>query len=115
MEQQFSFAQLPQNLSQLQALPEAAMTNPFAVAALTVAAFCRYGTDRDACLEMLNFLRGPRPLLPYDMQFLRDRLGGKEYKPFSFFCRCSTRQQLYTVSTVCDHNFGRGQRFDARG
>lgn len=85
MEQQFSFAQLPQTLAQLQALPEAAMTNPFAVAALTVAAFCRYGTDRDACLEMLNFLRGPRPLLPYDVQFLRDRLGGKEYKPFSFF------------------------------
>ena len=81
----FTFARLPQNLAELQALPESGMRDPFAVAALTVAALCRYEGSRDDCVEMLNYLRGPRPLLPYDVQFLRDRLGGKGYKPFSFF------------------------------
>ena len=85
MDKPFVFQQLPQDRAQLLALPESSMTDPFAVAALTVAALCRYGTDKDACFDMLNYLRGPRPLTPYDQQFLRDRLGGKEYKPFSFF------------------------------
>ena len=85
MNKSFTFLQLPQNLSELQALPESNMLDPFAVAALTVAVLCRYGTDRDACIEMLNYLRGPRPVSNFEIQFLRDRLGGKEYKPFSFF------------------------------
>lgn len=80
----FTFPALPQNLAQLRALPESDMRDPFAVAALTVAALCRYEGDKEACIEMLNYLRGPRPLLPLDVQNLRDRLGGKGYKPFSF-------------------------------
>jgi len=35
--------------------------------------------------SMLDFLKGPEPLNPYEKQFLRDRLRDKEYKPFSFF------------------------------
>ncbi len=30
-------------------------------------------------------LRGPRPMTPYDSQFLRDRLRGKEYLPLAYF------------------------------
>ena len=85
MTKTFTFAFLPKNTAELASLPEAALADPFATAALTVAVLCNYGVDRDATIEMLNVLRGPRPMLPYDVQFLRDRLGGKEYKPFSYF------------------------------
>ena len=33
----------------------------------------------------MNLLRGPRPMTPYDAQFLRDRLRGKPYLPFAYF------------------------------
>ena len=102
MIKQFVFARLPQDLAELQALPEASMTDPFAVAALTVAALCRYEGDKDACVSMLNYLRGPRPLMGIDVQNLRDRLGGKGYKPFSFFAGAVpsnnyTPTQPYTI------------------
>lgn len=85
MEQEYVFQTLPENVQQLQALPEFAMSNPFMTAALTVAVLCRYEQDPNATVEMLNALRGPRPLSNYEIQFLRDRLRGKGYKPFSFF------------------------------
>ena len=33
----------------------------------------------------MDLLRGPRPMTPYDSQFLRDRLRGKEYLPLAYF------------------------------
>lgn len=81
----FTFTQLPQNLEQLKALPEAKLQTPFQTAALTVVALCRYKENVDECIEMLNFLKGPGSVSQYEIQFLRDRLIGKEYKPFSFF------------------------------
>ena len=33
----------------------------------------------------MNILRGPRPMTPYDAQFLRDRLRGKSYLPLAYF------------------------------
>lgn len=36
----FTFAALPESLAQMQALPEAALTDPFQTAALTVCALC---------------------------------------------------------------------------
>ena len=33
----------------------------------------------------MNLLRGPRPMTPYDCQFLRDRLRGKAYLPLAYF------------------------------
>ena len=54
----------------MQALPEAAMSNPFQTAALTVCALCAYAADSTIGAEMLNWLRGPRPLSPYDISFL---------------------------------------------
>lgn len=75
---------LPKNLNELKTLKEAALTCPFEVAVLTVAALCRYCDSPQDSIDMLNYLRGPRPLTPYDVQFLRDRLRGKPYKPISF-------------------------------
>lgn len=79
------FASLPENFEQFAALPQAAMTTPFDTAALTVLAFCFYPKDRELSLQMLNFLRGPRPLSEYDKQFIRDRFMDKDYVPRSYF------------------------------
>ena len=76
---------LPQSLAELQALPQADLQNPYGTVALALAALCRYEESADDCLQMLDYLRGPRPLSPMDKQFLRDRLVGKAYVPVSYF------------------------------
>ena len=80
----FQWQELPQNLDALKQLPEAGLKTPEETAALTVAALCVYGKDAAACLEMLAYLKGPAVLTPYEKQFLKDRLSGKEYVPFSY-------------------------------
>jgi len=80
-----TFQALPQNAAELQALPQANLSSPYGTAALAIAAMCAYETNPQAVADMLNFLRGPQPLTPSDLQFMRDRLQGKYYKTFSFF------------------------------
>ena len=95
----YTYESLPQNLEELKQLPGAEeLTDPYAVAALTVAALTRYGESVSDCIEMLNYLKGPEPLSGYEKQFLRDRLRGKEYKPFSYF-QGATPQNNYTPNT----------------
>ena len=94
----FTFQSLPQNVDELKALPEADLKDPYAVAALTILALTRYGESVDDCYEMLNFLRGPEPLSNYDKSFIRERLKGKTYKPFSYF-HGATPKNNYTPST----------------
>ena len=67
----FTFSALPESLAEMQALPEAKLDTPFATAALTVLALCAYAADRATGTEMLNWLRGPRPLNGQDISFLR--------------------------------------------
>ena len=81
----FVFSALPESLAQMQALPEAALTDPFQTAALTVCALCAYAADRNIGTEMLNWLRGPRPLSPFDISFLNDRFMDGHHVPFSYF------------------------------
>lgn len=79
------FEQLPQNLDDLQILPYAKLDRPEYAAGLFVAAMCRYPEDPEVALQMVDFLKGPEPLTPYDRQFLRDRMRGADYLPRSFF------------------------------
>lgn len=81
----FTFGALPESLAQMQALPEAALANPFQTAALTVCALCVYAADKNIGKEMLDWLRGPRPLGPYDISFLNDRFRDGHHVPFSYF------------------------------
>ena len=92
--QTFTFSGVPKSAEELAALPEASLASPFQTAALTVLALCRYCQDRQVGIDMLNFLKGPQPLSPYEQQFLQDRLGGKPYLPYSFFAG-STPQNNY--------------------
>lgn len=80
-----TFAKLPESLAEMKALPEAALSTPFMTAALAVCAYCCYAVDRETGKEMLNFLKGPKPLSNYDIQFINDRLTDKLYLPFSYF------------------------------
>lgn len=107
MERTFVFESLPNNMEELRRLPEFALSDPFMTAALTVAALCRYEADPAASIAMLNELKGPRPLSPFEIQFLRDRLAGKGYKPFSFFRGASpsnnyTPTRPYTITVRDD-------------
>ena len=69
----YTFYNLPETLQDLQALPEANLKDPYGVAALTVAALCRYETNPDDCFAMLDWLKGPESLSNYEKQFLRER------------------------------------------
>lgn len=80
-----TFSTLPDTLDGFKALPEAKMDNPFGTAALTVLAFCFYPENKDLSLQMLDFLRGPRPLSVMDKQFIADRFRDKDYVPRSYF------------------------------
>lgn len=92
----FTFTALPESLAQMQALPEANLDNPFKTAALTVCALCVYAANKGIGTEMLNWLRGPRPLGQQDISFLNDRFrDGKTYVPFSYF-KGATTENDYT-------------------
>ncbi len=79
------FAELPQKLSELKALPEASLTDPFRSAALTICAFCAYAHETADGIEMINYLKGPQELSIYDKQLIKDNLEGKGYIPYSYF------------------------------
>lgn len=92
----FTFRALPESLAELQALNEASLDTPFKTAALTVLALCCYAADKEIGKEMLNWLRGPRPLSGQDISFLNDRFrDGKTYLPFTYFVG-STPENNYT-------------------
>lgn len=94
----FVFARLPESLAEMQSLPEASLDTPFKTAALTVCALCAYAADRQIGAEMLNWLRGPRPMNGQDISFLNDRFrDGKIYLPFTYFAG-ATPDNSYTPS-----------------
>ena len=79
------FPNLPDDLAGFKALPQAALSNPFDTAAMTVLALCFYPQDKDASLAMLDYLRGPRPLSGMDKSFIADRFRDADYVPRSYF------------------------------
>lgn len=105
----FVFRALPESLAELQALPEATMDTPYKTAALTVLALCAFAADQSIGTEMLNFLRGPRPLNGQDISFLKDRFrDGKTYLPFTYFAGATpdnsyTPTEPYTITIETNH------------
>ncbi len=93
---QISLETLPKTASELRALPGFGFQDPYAVAAYAVAALCRFSASREDAIEMLNLLKGPKPLTPYEIQFIRDRfMDGKDYVPRSYFAG-ATPENDYT-------------------
>ena len=83
--QRITFYDLPETLEAFKVMAEAKQDTPFGTAALTVLAFCVYPKNKELSLEMLDFLRGPRPLSVMDKQFIADRFRDKDYVPRSYF------------------------------
>lgn len=104
----FTFSALPESVQQMRALPEATMDTPFKTAALAVCALCAFAAAQDVGTELLNFLRGPRPLNGQDISFIKDRFrGDRTYIPFSYFAGATpdnnyTPSQPYTVTVTSD-------------
>lgn len=85
MEYTFTFNEYPKSVDELKALPEASMDTAFKTAALAMAALMNFKENPEQTFEMLNFLKGPEPVSPYERQFIKERLAGKEYKVGSYF------------------------------
>lgn len=109
----FTFQTLPKTLDQLKALPEASLQDPFASAALCLLALAEFPENRENCYAMMEFLKGPAGLSPYDQQFIRDRFMDKDYVPRSYFAGATPENNYkaaepYTV-TVYDNPYSRTQ------
>lgn len=108
----FTFGVLPESLAQMQALPEAGLDSPYKTAALTVLALCAYAADKGIGTEMLNWLRGPRPLNGHEISFLNDRFrDGKTYLPFTYFAGATPENDYtpsvpFTVTVESNHASG---------
>ena len=81
-------------------------------AALTVLALCAYAADKNIGTEMLNWLRGPRPLNGQEISFLNDRFrDGKTYLPFTYFAGATPENNYtpscpYTITVESNHVSG---------
>ena len=92
-----TFQELPLSVEEMKKMGLADLSSPSRVAALTVVAIYAYTVNKQQGIEMIDYLRGPRPLTEYEKQFLRDRLGGKEYVIKSFF-QGAVPDNNYTMS-----------------
>ena len=105
----FTFTNYPRNVAELQAMPEADLSTPFKTCALTMLVLLNYGENPQGTIEMLNYLKGPEPMSQYEIQFLKDRLAGKEYKIRSFFAGSSPQNNYIPseplVITVYDNPY----------
>ena len=81
---QVTIQSIPANLQGFETLA-AGGRQPERICALFLCALALFDKDRDAGTAAMNLLRGPRPMTPYDAQFLRDRLRGKAYLPLAYF------------------------------
>ena len=79
---QVTLTHLPDTAAEFETLPRC---TPEEVCACFLCALNLYIKDKDAGVAAMDQLRGPRPMTPYDAQFLRDRLRGKEYLPLAYF------------------------------
>ena len=98
---------LPANVNEFKSMPQMDLSNPENACAMFLCALQLYIADKDAGVEAMNILRGPRPMLPYDVQFLRDRLRDKKYLPLAYFEGASpsnnyTPSQPYMLNVLPD-------------
>ena len=91
------FEKLPKNIDELKLMAQDCFESPFKMAALSVAVFCNYENDVDSTIEMLNYIKGPRELSPYDIQFIRVRLKGMGHVVRSYI-KGSSPDNDYAIS-----------------
>ncbi|MBR3142597.1 MAG: hypothetical protein IKF09_05510 [Clostridiales bacterium] len=92
-----SFDKLPVSLEELMALPYASLNEPEYSAALFVAVMMNYSKDKEQTFKMLEFLKGPYGLTPYEKSFLADRMADGDHVVRSFF-KGTSPENDYTPS-----------------
>ncbi len=78
------FDKLPKDLSELKNIC-GDFKDPKRVAALVVAVLSSFNENKDNCVEMLNYLRGPKAIDEYDIEYISDRLKIFPYLINSYF------------------------------
>ncbi|HHX59669.1 MAG TPA: hypothetical protein GX707_02855 [Epulopiscium sp.] len=104
---QIAFGELPKTLDMFRALPQANLQEAHYAAALLIPALCLWPANENEAVNIINFLKGPQGLSIREIQFIKERLQGKAYLPFSYF-EGSTPENGYkpirpytvTISTV---------------
>jgi hypothetical protein len=89
--QTFTFSTIPNSVAELQAFPESCLDSPFKTTALVLLVLCNFERNENTTYEMLDFLKGPESVSGYEKQFIKERLAGKYYKPFSYFAGTSPK------------------------
>ena len=81
---QVTIQKMPESLPAFEALA-AEGRQPERICALFLCALSLFDKNMTDGVNATNLLRGPKPMTPYDAQFLRDRLRGKAYLPLAYF------------------------------
>lgn len=97
---QITIEHIPTNFEEFTALASSLRRTPQGICALLLCAVNLFDKDRDGGVQAMNLIRGVRPMTPYDIQFLRDRLRGKRYLPLAYLTG-ATPQNGYTPSVPC--------------
>lgn len=110
---EITLEKLPKTVEELKAMAQADLTKPEEVAALVVAVLALYPENPSETENMLDYLRGPKPLNGIDKQFIKDRFRGKEYLMRSYFVG-STPENNYTPAlpycvVVSENAYSRSQ------
>lgn len=90
-----TIAHIPTSLEEFTDLAATLGRTPQGICALLLCAVKLFDKDKDEGVHAMDLLRGPRPITPYDTQFLRDRLRGKSYLPLAYFAG-ATPENGYT-------------------
>ena len=94
---QIIIQKIPESLPEFEALA-AGQRTPEKISALFLCALSLFDRNMADGVSAMNLLRGPKPMTPYDAQFLRDRLRGKAYLPLAYF-EGATPQNGYKPNT----------------
>ena len=81
---QIIIQKIPESLQEFEALA-AGQRTPEKISALFLCALSLFDRNMADGVSAMNLIRGPKPMTPYDAQFLRDRLRGKAYLPLAYF------------------------------
>lgn len=81
---QIIIQKIPESLPEFEALA-AGQRTPEKISALFLCALSLFDRNMADGVSAMNLLRGPKPMTPYDAQFLCDRLRGKAYLPLAYF------------------------------
>ena len=81
---QFTIEKIPESLTEFE-VAAGTSRSPEEVCGLFLCALVLFDKDKEQGTAAMNILKGPSPMKPYDIQFMRDRLSGKSYLPLAYF------------------------------